>query len=76
MNILNGVKLIDNKNMKTKEKNNIAFWIITVLCIVSLILSPILGYIKKSAALGGYIFGGTIILWLCMVILHETEKHK
>ena len=76
MNILNGVKLIDNKNMKTKEKNNIAFWIITVLCIVSLILSQILVYINKSAALGGYIFGGTIILWLCMVILHETEKHK
>ena len=61
--------------MKNKGRN-IAFWIITVLCIISLILSPVLAYIKRDLALGGYIFGGTIILWLCMVILNETGKHN
>jgi hypothetical protein len=58
------------------NRRNIAFWIVTILCIISLILSPIIGYIKKNIALSAYIFGGTIILWLCMVILHETNKHK
>lgn len=55
-------------------KKNLAFWIVTVLCILSLILALVLGYIKKSPSLGGCIFGGTIILWLCMIILHETRK--
>ena len=62
--------------MDMKRKHSIAFWIVTVLCIISLILSPIIGYIKKNIVLSAYIFGGTIILWLCMVILHETSKHK
>ena len=57
-------------------KKNLAFWIVTVLCILSLILALVLGYIKKSPSLGGCIFGGTIILWLCMIILHETGKNK
>ena len=66
----------NEKETKKKNNHNLAFWIVTGLCIVSLILSPVLAYIKKSPVLGGCIFGVSILLWLCMIVLNETKKHK
>lgn len=56
------------------KKNNIAFWIITILCVLVLLLSPIISYITKNLFLGACIFGVAIILWLITIILHEHRK--
>lgn len=55
---------------------NIIFWIVTVLCIVSLILGPIFIKIIKNLMLGAFMYASAIILWLVMIIISETQKHN
>ena len=64
--------------MENKKKNRgVAFWIVTVLCIITLIISVIVSCINKNnLILGGCLFGASILLWLCMIVLNETGKHK
>lgn len=58
-------------------KRNVWFWIITVLCIVAILLSPVLLYVLDDKHPGAFVFGGGIILWTITIILHEHNKqHK
>lgn len=55
---------------------NIIFWIVTVLCIISLILGPIFTKITGNLMLGALMYASAIILWLVMIITSETQKHN
>lgn len=58
--------------METK-RSKIWFWIITILCILAVILSPVLMCVLKSKIPGALVFGGAIVLWIITIILHERK---
>ena len=58
------------------KRNETAFWIVTVLCILCLILGPIFTKITGNLMLGALMYASAITLWLVMIIISETQKHN
>ena len=58
--------------MKTK-RNSVWFWIITILCIVSVLLSPVLMYFLDNKLPGAFLFAGAIVFWIITIILYENR---
>ena len=57
-----------------EKKNSKWFWTVTILCLMALFASPILLYTLENKFPGAITFGGAIILWLIMIIIHEYSK--